>query len=394
SAFLSGITLHHADTVSHTYARQPLSSASSASASSSQSWRPLGNASSGGVRGGGGGSGSSVAASTTIEEVEDDAAPRVDTYDKASGEGEDERELLDAAPHGTLGLQRLPPPPTASITSKLAKDLEASLRSEYSSFGRASLTASSMPVPIPPPQTSISSRSRNRGTAASTSSGGGGRSARTSSPSSTLSSVPLIDFHQSSESASKFPIPSAPIYQSQAPQPRNPYFQAAWNAWMHQSVVSPTGSATAPHMTEDVDRICRLFNATTVAPPTHQQCEREVLVGAASSTNLNPFLSPQSSCLSEPSGQSTANIHQVSGKFTCLLFPFVWSSTYVSGLSFFKFLLKMPSSSLAVVASNLVSGALYICHRIYSWMTLVQQILFSFHTRTLDVRWSGYFRLS
>lgn len=77
--------------------------------------------SSGGGRGGGGGSGASVAASTATEEAEDDAAPRVDTYDKASGEGEDERELLDAAPHGTLGLQRLPPPPTTSMTSKLAR---------------------------------------------------------------------------------------------------------------------------------------------------------------------------------------------------------------------------------------------------------------------------------
>ncbi|VDM31065.1 unnamed protein product [Hydatigera taeniaeformis] len=301
-AFLSGITPHHADTLSYTYARQPLSSASSASASSSQSWRPLGTASSGGARGGGG-----SGASTAVEEAEDDAAPHVDTYDKASGEGEDEREILDAAPHGTLGLYRLPPPPATSATSKLAKgasesviflvdtfvvridlngfdfresilsDLEASLRNEYCSLGHSSLTASSMPVPIPPPQTSIPTKSRNRATTAT--SGGGGWSARASSPSSTLSSIPLIDFHQNSEGAAKFPVPSAPIYQPQAPQPCNPYFQAAWNAWMRQSTVSPTAGGTAPHVAEDVDRICRLFDATAVAPPAHQQCEREVLVG-------------------------------------------------------------------------------------------------------------------
>ncbi|CDS38231.1 activated cdc42 kinase 1 [Echinococcus multilocularis] len=286
-AFLSGIIPHHADTLGHTYARQPLS-ASSISASNSQSWRPLGNAS----IGGGGGSGASVAASTAIEEVEDGTTPRVDTYDKASGEGEDERELLDASPHGTLGLQRLPPPPTASMTSKLAKDLKASLHSKYCSLGCSSLTASSLPVPIPSPQISTSSRSRNCATTTATNGGGGGRSARASSPSSTLSSASLIDFHQSSESASKFPIPSAPIYQSQALPPRNPYFQAAWNAWMRQSAASSVPT-TAPHGAEDVDHIRRLFDATPIVPPSYQQCEREVLVGAAS-TNLNPFLSPQS----------------------------------------------------------------------------------------------------
>uniref|UniRef100_A0A915EY36 Non-specific protein-tyrosine kinase n=1 Tax=Echinococcus canadensis TaxID=519352 RepID=A0A915EY36_9CEST len=326
-AFLSGIIPHHADTLGHTYARQPLS-ASSTSASNSQSWRPLGNASIGG--GGGGGSGASVAASTAIEEVEDGTTPRVDTYDKASGEGEDERELLDASPHGTLGLQRLPPPPTASMTSKLAKgnatnpagctsgvlrihstwstatlrgtncsslrcqiatgtasfvviNLEASLHSECCSLGCSSLTASSLPVPIPPPQISISSRSRNCATTTAKNGGGDGRSARASSPSSTLSSASLIDFHQSSESASKFPIPSAPIYQSQASPPRNPYFQAAWNAWMRQSAASSVAT-TAPHVAEDVDHIRRLFDATPIVPPAYQQCEREVLVGESSET--------------------------------------------------------------------------------------------------------------
>lgn len=65
---------------------------------------------------------------------------------------------------------------------------------------------------------------------------------------------------------------------------------------MRQSAVSPTASATAPHMAEDVDRICRLFDATAVAPPAHQQCEREVLVGGELGQRLRIHLGCRRRC--------------------------------------------------------------------------------------------------
>lgn len=51
----------------------------------------------------------------------DKDAPRVDVYDEF--DDEDERRLLDASPHGTIGRQRLSPMSenSSATTSKLAK---------------------------------------------------------------------------------------------------------------------------------------------------------------------------------------------------------------------------------------------------------------------------------
>lgn len=101
-------------------------------------------------------------------------------------------------------------------------------------------------------------------------------------------------------------IPSAPIYQSHGTPARSPYFQAAWNAWMRQSVSSLPSQVISPRpAVEDVEPICRLFGATNVAaaasvvgPRVHQQCEQEVLVGGTL-TNLYYFyyiLASRQSC--------------------------------------------------------------------------------------------------
>ncbi|KAM7539315.1 hypothetical protein Aperf_G00000059046 [Anoplocephala perfoliata] len=269
--FLSGVIPHHADTLSQSYARQILTPSTT---TSTHSWHPLSSAS----------SANGTAAPSVVgfsEDIElDKDAPRVDSYDEF--DDEDERRLLDASPHGIIGRQRIPPlsGDPAATASKLAEDLEASLRSDYY------MTSASVPVSAaaaaavpPPPPSSSSSRSRS-----------GDWPARATTPTSTLSAphVPLIDLNRSAENTDRFPIPSAPIYQSHGTPSRNPYFQAAWNAWMHQSSSPiPPPSVTSPRpAVEDVERIRRLFDATNVAaatsvvgPPVYQQCEREVLVG-------------------------------------------------------------------------------------------------------------------
>ena len=109
-AFLSGVTPHHADTLSLTYACQP------ASTSQPSSWRPLRNTSLGGTSASGG------FKEDAVEPGEAGDTPRVDVYDVAGGGEVDERRLLDEAASGTIGAQRLAPPSRAgAVTSKLAK---------------------------------------------------------------------------------------------------------------------------------------------------------------------------------------------------------------------------------------------------------------------------------
>ncbi|VUZ49625.1 unnamed protein product [Hymenolepis diminuta] len=318
-AFLSGVTPHHADTLSHAYARQPLTP--SATLNSQSSWRPLGGTASSG-------NGSMTAPSSVTGFFEDSEldkdAPLVDVYDEF--DDEDERRLLDSSPYGTIGRQRLSPmlENSSAAASKLAKDLEASLRYDAYQYymSSSSVPAAASSVAASSSRQFLSSSSPRSRSSTKTKTVRADRGvdwpAEAPSQNSTLSGsspVPLIDLDRSAEnSADRFPIPSAPIYQSHQSTPaRNPYFQAAWNAWMRQSA-SPIPHSPHPMTTttstnpvrpgpEDVERICRLFDATTVAAPPHvplQQCEREVLVGAAAPSN--PFLIPQSSVFSESFG--------------------------------------------------------------------------------------------
>nr|CDS29924.1 activated cdc42 kinase 1 [Hymenolepis microstoma] len=329
-AFLSGVALHHADTLSHAYARQPLTP--SATLNSQSSWRPLGDTASSGN-----GSGTTPSLAGFVDDSElDKDAPRVDIYDEF--EDEDERRLLDSSSNGVIGRQRLRPLSgnSPAIVSKLTKDLEASLR--YDAY-QYYMLSSSVPTPVSAASSSRQvlsssspSRSRSSNKTKGTVHGDGGSDWSASAPSQTstpsgASHVPLIDFDRSAESsADRFPIPSAPIYQSHQTTPaRNPYFQAAWKAWMHQSgspippsphPMTPTSSTNSVHPgPEDVEHIRRLFDATTVANPPHmlplQQCEREVLVGA--STPSNPFLTtPQSSVLSDPPSSQSVDFQRAS----------------------------------------------------------------------------------
>ncbi|VDO04224.1 unnamed protein product [Rodentolepis nana] len=413
-SFLSGVTLHHADTLSHAYARQPLTP--SATLNSQSSWRPLRDTPS---SGNGSGTTHSVAGFAEDPELDKDA-PRVNGYDEV--EDEDERRLLDSSPNGVIGRQRLPPmsADSSSIASKLTKadpeegfkkhallslevtllgnnplfsascvfwrlrvlgylhamtwktqvkhtkffaelclyvlesigkrrdlrqqleDLEASLRYEAYQYYTMS---SSVPAPVSSsaaasasrqplsstPSSSSRSRSSNKAKDGVRSDGGSGdwSACAPSQTSPTSSHAPLIDLDRSAEnSADTFPIPSAPIYQSHQTTPaRNPYFQAAWNAWMHQSgssippvpphPMTTTSSTNSVHPgPEDVEHICRLFDATAVANPPHrplQQCEREVLVGAT--TPSNPFLTPQSSVPSDPVSSSPTLSSYLPGSF-------------------------------------------------------------------------------